>query len=66
MCSKGRYYNVMVKTSVILGESEFLLEQALPRIKRKVFGNFYCILGFGWVARVKNGVMDYIRNSCGL
>jgi hypothetical protein len=27
----------MVKTGVILAEKEFLLEQALPRIERKVF-----------------------------
>jgi hypothetical protein len=30
----------MVKTDVILGGSEFLLEQALPRIERKVSGSF--------------------------
>jgi hypothetical protein len=35
----------MVKTDVILGESEFLLEQALPRIEKKVFGSFLLHLG---------------------
>jgi hypothetical protein len=57
----------MVKTDVILGKSEFLLEQALPRIERgKYLEAFHCILGFGWVARVKNGIISYIQNSCGL
>jgi hypothetical protein len=35
----------MVETGVILGESDFLLEQALHRIERKGFGSFLLHLG---------------------
>ena len=37
---KGRYYNVMVKTGVILGESEFLFILALRRIEMKLIKTF--------------------------